>query len=69
MERNSIQIKKELQDVYWEFLEKRAIEYKSKGLTGRLVIDFRKGIINSIFDQSVVAGVSALSFYTEKMDT
>ena len=60
-------IKTELQLAYWEFIKKRAEEYQNRQLTGRLVIDFQKGKINSIFDQGVIAGASALYFYMEKL--
>jgi hypothetical protein len=61
-------IKTELQDVYWQFIKKRAEEYGKRQLTGRLVIDFQKGKVNSIFDQAVVAGASSVLFYLDKID-
>ena len=60
-------IRTELQEAYWEFIKKRSEEYRDRKLTGRLVIDFQKGSINSIFDQAVIAGVSSLFFYSEKL--
>lgn len=60
-------IKDELQDMYWQLIKTRADEYIDKQLTGRLVIDFQKGRINSVFDQAVIAGVSAVLFYQNKV--
>ena len=60
-------IKTELQEVYWEFIKKRADEYKNQQLTGRIVIDFQKGSVNSIFDQAVIAGISQAIFYSNKV--
>ena len=67
MDRHDRGIKQELQDTYWKFIKKRADEYMDKTLTGRLVIDFQKGRINSVFDQSVIAGASAVNFYMDKL--
>jgi hypothetical protein len=39
-----------------------------KSLTGRLVIDFQKGCINSLQDQQIIAGVSALNFGLDKLN-
>jgi len=63
-----IGIENKLQDIYLEYLDKRTVEIREKSLTTRLVIDFRKGVINSIQDQSIIAGVSSLNFYSNKIN-
>lgn len=60
-------LESKLQETYWEFIVKRGKEYMDKNLTGRIVIDFQKGNINSLQDQQIIAGVSALSFGLEKL--
>ena len=61
-------LENKLQETYWEFIVKRGKEYMDKSLTGRLVIDFQKGIVNSIQDQQIIAGVSALNFGLDKLN-
>jgi len=62
-----IGIKRQLQDIYLEYLAKRTVEIKEKHLTTRLVIDFRRGVINSIQDQAIIAGISSVDFYSSKL--
>lgn len=68
MEENiGMNIKNELQDMYWQLIKTRADEYMNKQLTGKLIVDFQKGRINAIIDNSVIAGVSAVLFYQNKL--
>ena len=55
-----------LQQRYWDYFVKRSNEYKLNGLTGRLVIDFQKGVINGVQDQAIIAGASVVGFYIDK---
>lgn len=64
----SLKLENKLQETYWEYIVKRSNEYIEKNLTGRLVIDFQKGVINSLQDQQIVAGVSALNFGLDKLN-
>ncbi len=57
----------DLQNLYFAFAQKRTLEYIEKNLTGRIIIDIQKGFINSVLDQQIVAGVSALAFGFEKL--
>lgn len=58
-----------LQEEYKTYITERSNEYMEKKLTGRLVIDFSKGKIQSIQDQAIVAGVSMLMYYSERILT
>lgn len=68
MERFNNKLENKLQKTYWEYIVKRGKEYMDKSLTGRLVIDFQKGCINSLQDQQIIAGVSALNFGLDKLN-
>lgn len=62
-----ITIQEELQNKYWEYILSRSNEYFKNKLTGRLIIDFQKGEINSLQDQQIIAGVSALNFGIDRI--
>ena len=60
-------IKGELQKTYFQYFQKRSLEMMDKCLSGRLVIDFRHGKIEKIYDQAIVSGNSSISFYSDKI--
>lgn len=64
---DEIELENLLQNTYWKYVVERSKEYVKFDLTGRLVIDFQKGTINSIQDQQIVAGTSALIFGLQKI--
>lgn len=56
------------QKLYWQFVVSRVSEYIQTGFKGRIVIDLQAGRINSIADQALIAGVSQIHFYSNKID-
>jgi len=68
MERFNTKLESKLQETYWEFIMKRSREYMDKKLNGRLVIDFRGGIVNGLQDQALIAGMTALNFGLDKLN-
>lgn len=55
------------QKAYWQFLVVRMGEYLENGFKGRIVIDIQAKRINSIADQALIAGLTQISFYTNKV--
>jgi len=66
-EPNGFRLENELQKTYWDYVIRCSKEYMEKQLTGRLVIDFQKGIINSIQNQEVIAGQSVLFYNLNRL--
>lgn len=60
-------LKDELQKTYLSYFRERSQEMMDKCLSGRLVIDFRQGKIEKIYDQAIVSGGTMLDFYSEKI--
>lgn len=54
-----------LQDSYTQLILARVYKAKKNFETTRLVIDIQKGLINSIQDQNIIAGVTALENYLD----
>lgn len=66
MEKNIITLKTDIQKLYWDYITVKVAEYVEKEKTGRLVIDFQKGNINSIQDQLIIAGVTVTNYEISK---
>ncbi len=62
----TLKLKNELQESLWKFIKTRTGEYIENNLSGRLVIDFRKGDITQVFDNAVIAGSTVVDFYLDE---
>ena len=51
----------------WDYIQQRSVEVKKNGLTARLILNFDKGNLTSIMDQSIIAGSSVTSMYLDKL--
>ena len=61
----TLDLKNELQETYWKFITQRTKEYIENSLSGRIVIELRKGEIQQIYDQAVIAGSTAANYYLD----
>lgn len=60
-----ISLKNKLQDKYVQLILARVMKARQDFETTRLVIDIQKGNINSLQDQNIIAGATALENYLD----
>jgi len=66
MDRFTILLNDDLQRAYWDYILNQCAEYINVGRTGRLIIDFQKGKINSVQNQEIFAGLTIIEYELQK---
>lgn len=69
MARDNQEVKYEsrLEQLQWQYINIKSGEIKDKKLTTRLVLDFQNGVLNTIQEQSIIAGASNLSYFLDRI--